>query len=307
VALLATGACFIGAGAEFVFVVDDLAGSDWYRMNTIFKFYNQIWILLGIAGGSAAGVFISSVLGRLVAPADESAATGPFHESSRPTRTARPWAVVTTSATAVAILLSSAYPVVATDIRLATRYEPREGGLTLNAYSWMDYGTVELSDGTVITFDEDRDVIDWFNHDVGGTPVIAEAAFGPYRCNSSRISIATGLPSVLGWQRHEMQQRYQEVLPQREADLRTLYGSGSVDEKLAIINRYDIQYIVVGDLERHYPVLNGNGCVPMNDVPAYDRFDLEAGIAAIESMEGVTLEIAYRSGDTIVYKVNVNS
>jgi hypothetical protein len=89
--------------------------------------------------------------------------------------------------------------------------------------------------------------------------------------------------------------------------LRRLYGSSSVDEKLAIIDRYDIHYIVVGDLERSYPVVYGNDCVPMSEVPQYAELDLDAGIATFEQMEGETLEVAFRSGDTVVYRVTGNT
>lgn len=306
-ALMVAGATYIGAGTEFVFVVDDLAGIDWYRMNTIFKFYNQVWILLGIAGGAAAGVFVSNVLASFAVWRTETAQVPPPAVINPRSALLRSWTIVATVVSILVLVLSSAYPVIATGIRLDTRFEPREGGLTLEAYSWMDYGTIEMTNGTVLSFEEDRDVIDWFNSEVSGTPVIAEASFGPYRCNSSRISIGTGLPSVLGWQRHEEQQRYKQVLPQRDADLRALYGTDDVNAKLAIIDRYDIQYIVVGQLERNYPVLDGNDCTPMDETPAYQQYDLETGIATLERMEGSTLEQVFSSGDTVVYRVKTNS
>jgi YYY domain-containing protein len=298
VALMVAGAAAIGAGVEFVYLVDDLSGSPWARMNTIFKFYNEIWPLLAIAGGASAGVLITTLLAR-------AARVVPGRTQVTPASAI--WAPTAAIATAVVLVLASAYPIAATGIRLDARFDPHPSGLTLNAYDWMDYGTVQLTDGTVISFEEDRDVIDWFNTHVGGTPVIAEASFEPYRCNSSRISIGTGLPSVLGWQRHESQQRHSEVLPPRYEDLRRLYGSSSVEETLAIIDRYDIHYIVVGDLERSYPVVYGNDCVPMSEVPQYAELDLDAGIATFEQMEGETLEVAFRSGDTVVYRVTGNT
>jgi hypothetical protein len=112
---------------------------------------------------------------------------------------------------------------------------------------------------------------------------------------------------VLGWQRHEEQQRHREVLPPRARDLRELYGSESVAEKLAIIDRYDVHYIVVGDLERSYPMVYGNDCVPMKDVPEYAEVDLDAGIATFDHMVGNTLEVAFQSGDTVVYRVIGNT
>ncbi|MDQ4044178.1 MAG: DUF2298 domain-containing protein, partial [Chloroflexota bacterium] len=212
-ALLVAGAAFIGAGIEFVFLVDDLANSDWARMNTVFKFSNQIWLLLGIAGGASSGVLLASLLERLA-----------LASPSRPSVFGRQWPMIASVGAAIVLFLASVFPITATAPRLETRFEPRPIGPTLDAYAWMEFGTVGSADGTEITFDEDLDVIEWFNEEVGGTPVIAEAAFGPYRCNSSRISNATGLPSVLGWQRHQLQQRYGDVLPQREEDLRRLYA-----------------------------------------------------------------------------------
>lgn len=298
-ALLVAGAGFIGAGVEIVFLVDDLAGSPWARMNTIFKFYNQVWILLGIAGASAAGVLVSNLYGRW----SRGSASSPARDW---VDTRLGWSTVATVVTAIVLTLSTAFPITATGIRLQTRFEPRDVGLTLDAYAWMEFGTVELTDGTVISFDEDLDVINWFNEEVEGTPVIAEAAFEPYRCNSSRISNATGLPSVLGWLRHQRQQRYQDVLEPRNTDLRLLYASEIPETKLEIIHRYDIHYIVVGELERSYPMVFGNDCVPMSEIPQFSELDLEAGIAAFEQMEGDTLEIAFQSGDTVVYRVTGN-
>src|SRR5699024_8766021 len=65
VALMVAGAAAIGVGVELVYLVDDLSGSPWARMNTIFKFYNEIWLLLAIAGGAAAGVLLTSLVARL--------------------------------------------------------------------------------------------------------------------------------------------------------------------------------------------------------------------------------------------------
>ena len=297
VALMVAGAASIGAGVEFVYLVDDLSMSPWARMNTVFKFYNEIWVLLAIAGGSAAGVLVTTFLARAYnAP---SFGIRRFPQSI--------WAPMATFAAAVVLLLASTYPIAATGIRLDARFEPRPNRITLDAYDWMEYGTVTLTDGTIVSFDEDLDVIEWFNEEVGGSPVIAEASFEPYRCNSSRISIGTGLPSVLGWQRHQQQQRYPDVLPQRYEDLRRLYGTSSVDEKLAIIARYDVHYIIVGDLERSYPMVYGNDCVSMSNVPQYADLVLESGIATFDQMVGDTLEVAFTSGDTVVYRVIGNT
>jgi hypothetical protein len=112
---------------------------------------------------------------------------------------------------------------------------------------------------------------------------------------------------VLGWQRHQQQQRDRAILPQREEDLRTLYGSSDIDAKLAIINEYDVQYIVVGQLERNYPVIVGGECLPMDETQRYSHFDLDEGTTAFEDMAGSTLDVAFQSGSTVVYRVVGNS
>ena len=48
--LLALGLSII-AGTELIYLRDFLAGGDWYRMNTLFKFSLPAWLFLALAGG----------------------------------------------------------------------------------------------------------------------------------------------------------------------------------------------------------------------------------------------------------------
>ena len=94
-------------------------------MNTVFKFYNEIWVLLAIAGGSAAGVLVTTFLARAYnAP---SFGIRRFPQSI--------WAPMATFAAAVVLLLASTYPIAATGIRLDARFEPRPNRITLDAYA----------------------------------------------------------------------------------------------------------------------------------------------------------------------------
>ena len=144
-----------------------------------------------------------------------------------------------------------------------------------------------------IAYAGDADAIAWFFANVSGSPVVAEASIGPYRCHGSRISAATGLPTIIGWERHQQQQRYPDTLPARVADVRTLYTSTDIDEKESILRRYNVEYVVVGDLERVYP-LNDNDCTPTGS---------QAGIEAFDAMVGATLEVAHSSRGTTIYRV----
>src|SRR5262249_2909088 len=132
--------------------------------------------------------------------------------------------------------------------------------------------------------------INWFNESVHGTPVIAEASIGPYRGNGSRFSIATGLPTILGWERHEQQQRYLDQLAGRSDLVQELYDSPDLATKERILREFDVQYVIVGDVER-YTIFNGG------------PYASPKGLAAFDQMLGTVLEIAYQHGSTTVYRV----
>ena len=69
-----------------------------------------------------------------------------------------------------------------------------------------------------------------------------------------RISIYTGLPSVVGWQWHQQQQRwdYRFAVDQRIDDVNTIYRTSDPAEALALLNKYGVTYVYVGQLEKLY-------------------------------------------------------
>jgi uncharacterized membrane protein len=91
--------------------------------------------------------------------------------------------------------------------------------------------------------------IEWLS-ELDGRPVIAQAVGQGYRWETSRISGATGLPTILGWQGHEEQWRggNQETTPRAE-DLVTLYTSGDPVAVQSIIEKYDVAYVLVSPIE----------------------------------------------------------
>ncbi|MFT4039794.1 MAG: DUF2298 domain-containing protein, partial [Thermomicrobiales bacterium] len=282
VCLLLAAAYGVAGGVEVVVVADDLIGSDWYRMNTVFKFYNQVWILLAVACAVLVAVMAERWLGaasqREEAPAN------------------LVWSRVGVVAATLLCLASLTYPAFATMPRLEQRLNPGTPAGSLNALDWMQNGSVPVigsPEFSQITYAGDRAAIDWLQHNVSGSPVIAEASIGPYRCNGSRISIATGLPTIIGWERHQQQQRQPDLLPQRVADVRTLYTSPDVAEKEAILRKYRVEYVIVGDLERVYPTPN-NECTPGGSAE---------GIAALESMAGTALDEVFSQDGTTIYRV----
>ena len=79
--------------------------------------------------------------------------------------------------------------------------------------------------------------------------VVAEAIGGAYS-SYGRISIYTGLPTVLGWGNHEGQWRDQALQGSRAEDIEALYSVNDWTITQDVIDRYNIRYIYVGNLER---------------------------------------------------------
>ncbi len=288
--LLIAAAGFAAAGVEIVYLVDDLQSlEDWYRMNTIFKIYNGVWITLSVA---AAGL-VGSLWFRSTSQDQANSIDSQLDHSSNSSPISESVVQRVLAALAIAVIAAGLlYPLLATGPRLDQRFAGHPWLGSLNALDWMDYGSLPASDGNVIAFADDRNVIDWFNDEVPGTPVIAEASIGPYRGNGSRVSIATGLPTIIGWARHESQQRDGAPIAGRLVDLRELYNSTDSVRKLVIIEQYGVEYIVVGDVER------------FSIDPATDRpFASSAGLESLASMVGTSLEVAFETGDTVVYRV----
>jgi uncharacterized membrane protein len=77
----------------------------------------------------------------------------------------------------------------------------------------------------------------------------AEAVGGAYSAYA-RVSIYTGLPTVLGWGNHEGQWRDYSLQGSREQDIATLYTTPDWNTAHDIIARYNIRYIYIGSLER---------------------------------------------------------
>jgi uncharacterized membrane protein len=294
--LIAAGG-FAAGGVEVVYVVDDLQSlEDWYRMNTLFKVYNEVWIVFGLAASALIGavwIRIAAIqLDRTEYTGAEGNETIEDRSAESPVGRPSPAPLLIAACATLVIVAGLLYPLLATAPRLDLRFPGHPAPTTLNALDWMGYGTIESATGEVISFAEDRKVIDWFNDEVPGSPVIAEASIGPYRGNGSRISIATGLPSVLGWDRHERQQRYASEINMRFLDVQELYNATDPARKVQLLDKYDVEYVVVGQVERK-TVLPGTG----------SPYASEAGLAAFEAMPGESLEVAFQSGETIVYRV----
>jgi uncharacterized membrane protein len=101
----------------------------------------------------------------------------------------------------------------------------------------------------------DYSAIQWMQHNVKGSPVIVEAHTSEYRHWGNRFTIYTGLPGIMGWQNHQRQQRGTTParwIDQRLEDIRAFYLSSDRQLVQEFLERYQVEYIVVGQLEQLY-------------------------------------------------------
>lgn len=296
--LCALGALIIAA-TEVVYIADDLRNSPWERMNTVFKFYLQAWMLLAI--GSALLLantwrrarirlpqwFAGAGTGIVAQP--DADVDSRMHQASRTGHRASV-ARAPAFASLALIALGLAYPLLGTPVRLDQDMPSSPESLTLDGYAWMRGGQILNGTGEVLEFSGDLAAIQWLNENVHGNPIILEASIGPYRGNGSRISSATGLPTVLGWDRHQRQQRYGSGIDDRVADVRAIYNETDPDRKLEMLRRYRVSYVIVGDVERRWNT-------PENT--AY--YASEAGLAAFDALLSRGLFLVFESGATRIY------
>ena len=100
----------------------------------------------------------------------------------------------------------------------------------------------------------DFEAIRWLEDNVEGSPVILEGIAPPYRWGS-RVSVYTDLPTVLGWDWHQQQQRagYSALIERRKEDVQTMLGEvGRFKAIRPLLDKYNVHYIYVGELERAY-------------------------------------------------------
>jgi uncharacterized membrane protein len=97
---------------------------------------------------------------------------------------------------------------------------------------------------------EDAQVVNWLNKNVSGMATILEAHGDAYR-EFTRISMNTGLPTILGWEHHIKQRGLTErALIERKRAIRAIYSSDDLAMTKDLLVKYNIDYIVVGQLER---------------------------------------------------------
>lgn len=230
IALMAFLAVGILLGSELVFLKDFLQGGDYYRMNTIFKFYTQAWVLLGVTAGVSVPALwncFSSIRRRWPGSAWKGAFLLLF-------------------ASSVIFLFLGTWQ------RVDDRFPgPRPAVGTLDGSAFMSVGSYTWpDDSNRIQLVYDYQAINWFVENVKGTPVVAEAPLAYYREFGVRVASYTGLPTLLG--AHQNEQRYDWQVGPRSDDANALYQTTDLEETRQLIGTMNVSYIYVGQLERYF-------------------------------------------------------
>jgi uncharacterized membrane protein len=195
-----------------VVYIRDIYGVTYHRANTMFKLTYQAFIMFGLAAGYITVRIISNI---------------------------RKPVLRYTAVTAACILLS--LPMIYPYYALKGYY----GSLKPSNYKGL-YGLSFLER----SYADDYLAVKWLNENVKGQPVVLEANGDSYS-SYNRISMATGLPTVQGWYVHEWLWRGSSDYPEKRAqDVAVVYESDDIEATCKVIYKYNISYIVIGDLER---------------------------------------------------------
>jgi YYY domain-containing protein len=266
---------------EFLYLKDNFG----VRINTVFKFYYQAWVLWSIAASYA--VYSIMADGSLPQPHPLlrlgfavvfalSAAAGlaysieaVYHRSAIETGRQR---FVNTGLYAApaewdspvrrvaesqwvepgTILFSKASMIEATEADLIRARH--EGIVQFDGDALIIAEALSLDGAQGLLNPDDQRAIECLSDLVGrADAVVAEAVGDPYRIEYGRVGTLAGIPIVLGWENHERQWRgntYASIAGSRNADMKQLYTAVDMTVADDIIKRYGIDYILYGASER---------------------------------------------------------
>ncbi|MDP4176830.1 MAG: DUF2298 domain-containing protein [Bacillota bacterium] len=239
--ILSICAVFLIFLPEVIFV-KDIYGETYERANTMFKFTYQAFMMFGILVGFIVVQLVSNIKKKNIK-------------------------ILYAAAYTIILVLPMMYPFYAI-------YQDY-GSLKASNYKGLD-GLVYLKDKS----QDDFNIVNWLNQNVKYQTPILEANGDSYT-DYGRISSITGNPTILGWYAHEWLWRgYNNELNNRLNEVQTVYQCADVNNAKKILKKYNIKYIVVGNLERtKFTTMN------------------EANLASLGT-------VAYSSNNEYVIKVN---
>ena len=205
VLLLITLGALLVLAPEFIFLRDQFG----YRINTVFKFYYQAWMLWSLVAAFAVAYFLQNLRGAKN--------------------------IIFRVLIGLVIFAGLLYPTFGL-LTKTNNFKPVFG------YTLDDFDRVKRENP------DEAAAIEFLLTAPNG--VVAEAVGDGYS-GYARISMLTGLQTVLGWPGHESQWRGTfEPQGSRRDDIKKLYTTARWEEAQFIIAQYNIRYIYIGTLER---------------------------------------------------------
>jgi YYY domain-containing protein len=209
--MIGTGA-LLTLGPEFLYLRDNFG----QRLNTIFKFYYQAWVLWGVA--AICGLYVLWQVRRALA-------------------------AVSIVVYGIALVVALMLPYFAVQSR-SIEYRgapdsPARLPATLDGLAYLErWDPAEYQ------------AIMWLRTQGEQAVNIVEAVGGQYS-SYGRVSASTGLPTILGWPGHQYQWRGNTREPaEREPAVALIYSPASWEETAALLDRYDVTYVYFGPQER---------------------------------------------------------
>lgn len=249
----------VGTGLLLTTVVEVIVlAGDIGRMNTVFKLYLQAWTFFAMSAGAALLWLLPEI-----------------------TKWTQRWRNLWQTVAFTLLLGAFLFTVTATLDKMSDRVD-EDAPMGLDGMAYMR--TAPYWDGVEMDLNQDYAGIQWMRENIVGSPVIVEANTPEYRWGS-RYTVYTGLPGVVGWNWHQRQQRalMSILVSDRVAEVGSFYETQDLHETQLFLQKYDVRYIVVGQVERQY----------------YSAL----GLAKFEIYSGQLWDEVFRDGETLIYAV----
>lgn len=253
----------IATGLTLTLIVEVIVlKGDIGRMNTVFKLYLQAWSMLSLSAAFGL-VDIGSKLFSIEKLG---------------------WVSAWKKGLFVLVFGAALFPVLAGMDKIRDRMSTTNS-ITMNGSRYMLTSTYG-ENGTTMNLAEDFYAIQYIQQNVQGSPVIVEGNVPEYRWGT-RYTIYTGLPSVVGWNWHQRQQRgvvSAEAVQARVDEVGQFYSTQDRTLVEKFLAEYNVKYVIVGQMERAiYPV---------------------DGLAKFEQFNGILWHEVYRQDNTVIYQVD---
>lgn len=249
---------------EFAFVMEE-AGPG--RSNTVFKIYTQVWALWAVAAGAMASWFFDpastrrAVFTRIADLRRRATGRGVSGAGNERT-TGLDRGQIATILLALAMVSLSIYAA----FGLAWVVGTGEDSPTLDAQAYIED-----------RHPEEAAAIEWLS-DLEGQPTMVSAPGVEIYQWVNGPSSMTGIPTVAGWA-HEIGYRGEEDYRRRVHDVEILFDTGEAESRAVLLEKYDVEYIYVGPIER-------------------ERYDTRA----YEAEPGIS--VAYQDDHVTIYRVD---